>query len=61
MTKTDKPKYQPTRWTTCCQCHGALDTLSGYTASITGGVKRYFHHQCFIRLEKEHGNVLRVQ
>lgn len=55
MTKLDinKPKYQPTRWTICCQCHGALDTLGEMVRIKVEGVKRDFHVICYHRAKAQ--------
>jgi hypothetical protein len=51
MNKLDqaKPKYQASRWTTCCQCHGALDTM-GDIAHHNG---HSWHIHCLIRFKQE--------
>ena len=56
MTKLDltKPKYQATRWVTCCQCHGALDTLGDIVRIKLDGVRRDFHVICYTRIRNEH-------
>ena len=51
MTKLDlnKPKYQPTRWTVCSHCYGAVDTLGEVVRIKVDGVKRDFHIGCYQR------------
>jgi len=55
MTKLDlnKPKYQPTRWTICVCCYGALDTLGDIVIIRDEGVRRMFHPMCFIRAKAQ--------
>lgn len=53
MNKLDlsKPKYQASRWTTCCQCHGALDTMGDIAHLKVDSVRRDFHLGCYIRFK----------
>lgn len=50
------PKNQPTRWTMCCQCHGALDTMGDIAHYKVDGVKRDWHISCLIRFSQEARN-----
>lgn len=45
-----KPKNQPTRWTTCCQCGGAVDTLG----DIAHFKESTYHISCLVRFKREH-------
>lgn len=55
MTKLDltKPKYQPTRWTICAHCYGAVDTQGEVVRIKVEGVKRDFHIGCYQRAKAQ--------
>lgn len=52
---------QPSRWTTCCQCHGALDTKGDIAHFTVDGVKRSWHIMCLIRFSQERRDERQVQ
>lgn len=45
---------QPTRYTTCCQCHGILDKQGDITNVKIDGERRYFHPLCYARIRDEY-------